>query len=217
MKYQAVLFELDGTLTDPFDGITRSVQFALQHYGINEPNLENLKIFIGSPFRKCVELLYGFSAEQSAEALKWFRERFVIKGVYENKLYPGIADTLETLKTMGVKLAIASSKPHVHIRRVLMHFGIDKYFDAISGSELDGRRTEKSEILPHALELLGIDDVSKVAMVGHRTHDAQAAADMAMDFIAADYAAPCEKEFDGLPCVFKADSVASLKEYLANE
>lgn len=213
MKYKAILFELDGTLTDPFEGITKSVQFALQRFGICEPNLENLKIFIGSPFRKSVEALYGLTPEQSEEALKRFRDRLVIKGVYENKLYYGISDLLRTLKEQGVKLAIASSKPHVHINRVLVHFGIETLFDAISGSELDGRRAEKDEALPYALELLGIDNPHDAVMVGHRAHDAEASAKLGMDFIAAAYAAPKDDEFDGFPCVFKAESIDDMKNF----
>ncbi len=213
MKYKAILFELDGTLTDPFEGITKSVQFALQRFGICEPNLENLKIFIGSPFRKSVEALYGLTAEQSEEALKRFRDRLVIKGVYENKLYYGIADLLKTLKEQGIKLAIASSKPHVHINRVLVHFGIETLFDAVSGSELDGRRTEKDEALPYALELLGIDNPRDAVMVGHRAHDAEAAAKLGMDFVAAAYAAPKDDEFDGFPCAFKAESIDDMKKF----
>lgn len=217
MKYKAVLFELDGTLTDPFEGITKSVQFALQRFGICEPNLENLKIFIGSPFRKSVESLYGLTPEQSEEALKRFRDRLVIKGVYENKLYFGISDLLRELKEQGIKLAIASSKPHVHINRVLVHFGIETLFDAISGSELDGRRTEKDEALPYALELLGIDNPRDAVMVGHRAHDAEAAEKIGMDFVAAAYAAPKESEFDGFPCVFRAESIEEMKKFFIEE
>lgn len=217
MKYKAILFELDGTLTDPFEGITKSVQFALQRFGISEPNLENLKIFIGSPFRKSVEELYGLTPEQSAEGLKRFRERLILKGFYENKLYYGIPYLLEILKKQGIKLGIASSKPHVHINRVLVHFGIENMFDAIAGSELDGQRSEKEEILPYAMSLLGISDPSQVVMVGHRAHDAQAAEKTGMDFIAADYAAPKPEEFDGFPCVFKAESVAALTEFFKED
>jgi len=121
---------------------------------------------------------------------------------------------LRTLKEQGVKLAIASSKPHVHINRVLVHFGIDSLFDVISGSELDGTRTEKEEVLPYALELLGIESSENVVMIGHRAHDAKAASELGIDFIAAAYAAPKATEFDGYPCVFKAESIEAMRDFL---
>lgn len=218
MRYQAVLFELDGTLTDPFEGITKSVQFALQHFGINEPNLYKLKCFIGPPFRPTVEALYGLTPEQSAEGLQWFRERFTLKGVYENKLYCGIPDLLDTLKRQGVKLAIASAKPHVHINRILIHFGIDHFFDAVAGSELDGRRTDKTEIILHALDLLGMPSPTRSAvMVGHRGHDAVGAQEAGVDFVAARYASLEADEFADKRCMYQADSIDTLKAFLAGQ
>ncbi len=217
MTYQAVLFDLDGTLTDPFEGITKSVQYALAHFGINEPNLYQLKHFIGPPLKQTIEATYGLTPEQGDEALRKYRERFSIKGIYENKLYCGIHSLLEELRANGVRCAIASSKPHFYIHKILVHFGIDEFFEAVTGSELDGQRTDKAEVITHALSQLGLSAKDRVVMVGDRIHDAIGAQTVGIDFIAAGYGYAEPDEFMNTPHVALVNSVLELKNFLLDE
>ena len=132
------LFDLDGTLTDPKVGITTCVQYALQSFGIQEPDLDKLEPFIGPPLKESFMEFYGMDGEQADEAVEKYRERFNDKGIYENEIYPGMARMLQILSGKGFRLAVASSKPTVYVERILEHFGIRQYFKAVVGSELDG-------------------------------------------------------------------------------
>lgn len=168
MKYKYLLFDLDGTLTDPMEGITTSVQYALKAFGIEEPDLEKLAPFIGPPLRESFMRLYGFDEAQAEEAVAKYREWFAPKGIFQNTIYPGIREMLEELKTKGKILAVASSKPQVFVEKILRHFGIYDYFTVIVGSELDGTRDRKEEVVEEALRRLwksgGEDSADEVCM-----------------------------------------------------
>ena len=118
------LFDLDGTLTDPKEGITTCVQYALHSLGIEEPDLDRLESFIGPPLKDSFMEFYGMDEEQAQAAVKKYRERFNDKGLYENEIYPGIAPMLQMLSEKGFRLAVASSKPTVFVEKILEHFGI---------------------------------------------------------------------------------------------
>lgn len=171
--YQTILFDLDGTLTDPKEGITKCVQYALQSIGIEADNLDELECFIGPPLMEQFMKCYGFNDEQGKLAVEKYRERFSVTGLYENKVYPGIKELLEELKKKGKILALASSKPTVFCKRILEHFEIIQYFQVIVGSELDGRRTDKGQVIEEALKQLGTKEKEKnqIIMVGDRKHD----------------------------------------------
>lgn len=173
-----VLFDLDGTLTDPMVGITTCVQYALAAAGIDEPDLEKLTPFIGPPLKDSFRDFYGFSEEEAERAVEKYRERFKDTGIFENKLYEGIPQMLAALKKEGMLLSVASSKPEVFVKRILTHFSIDSYFDAVVGSELDGRRTDKKEVVAEALKRLYEKDAAQgddrrkcTYMVGDRKFD----------------------------------------------
>ena len=152
--FQYILFDLDGTLTDPKVGITKSVQYALQALGIEEPDLDKLEPFIGPPLKDSFMEFYGFNHEQTEIAVEKYRERFVVTGIFENEIYAGIAQMLANLHCAGKKLAIASSKPTVLVERILEHFAIQAYFDVVVGSEMDGTRSRKEEVVEEALRRL---------------------------------------------------------------
>ena len=189
-----VLFDLDGTLSDPKEGICKSVQYALHRLGIEEPDLDKLEPFIGPPLKDSFMSFYGFDEEKALKAVGFYRERFSEVGMYENKIYPGIPELLKTLKDMEVKIAVASSKPTVFVNKILKYFKIDKYFDAVIGSELDGRRSDKTEVVSEALlslyfgtdhgtdKSLESDDATEykkqTVMVGDRMFDVKGARDM---------------------------------------
>ncbi len=166
-----ILFDLDGTLTDPCLGITKSVRHALDFFGVPAGSLDELKPFIGPPLKDSFMELYGFSEEKAIDAIEKYREYFSVAGIYENELYEGISRLLKDLKSAGKKLILATSKPEVFARIILKHFEIDHFFDFVSGSELDGRRTDKAEVIAHALEGAKIADLSLAVMIGDRKHD----------------------------------------------
>ena len=157
MEYKYLLFDLDGTLTDPKEGITTSVQYALRAFGIEEPDLEKLRPFIGPPLQSSFMDFYGFDEEKAKRAVEKYREWFRPKGIYQNAIYPGIEEMLSRLKAGGKVLAVASSKPQIFVEQVLRHFGIYDYFTVIVGSELDGRRDKKEEVVEEALRQLGME------------------------------------------------------------
>lgn len=214
MKYTTILFDLDGTLTDPFEGITKSVRHAAAHFGFEEPDLNSLRHFIGPPLREELRDTYSLTEEESYKAIEIYRERFSTVGLYENKLFDGVPELLSALKQNGATLAIASSKPQEFVKKILIHFGIDNFFDLIVGSEMDGKRTNKSECVAYALKLLGNIDLSKTVMVGDRHHDAYGASDSGIDFVAVSYGFSEDREFDTLPHVAIADSVSELHNIL---
>lgn len=165
-----VLFDLDGTLTDPGLGITNSVVYALNRFGITETDIQRLYKFIGPPLWASFEQYYGFTKAQANTAVEYYREYYRDRGIYENAVYDGIEDLLKTLSAAGRTLVVATSKPTVFANQVLSHFGLDSYFAFVSGSELDGTRVNKDEVIAYALEQCGIEP-SRAVMVGDREHD----------------------------------------------
>ena len=173
MEHDYILFDLDGTLTEPAEGITNSVCYALKKFGI-ESKPENELRFIGPPLHKSFQMFYGMNEEDSFKAVDYYREYFAPKGIYENRLYDGMAEALDKLILKGYTLAVASSKPEVFVRQVLEYFHIDNRFEEIVGSELNGERTDKAEVVAEALRRLDAvaDDC---CMIGDRSHDIEGA------------------------------------------
>lgn len=169
------LLDLDGTLTDPKEGITRSVQHALTRFGIPAPDLDLLTPYIGPPLEDSFVALAHLGRAQAREAVEVYRERFADVGVFENVLYDGITDELDRLAAEGWQLAVATSKPTVFAERILAHFDLSDRFAAVAGSELDGSRRHKSEVIAYALRALGQAPGPDVVMVGDREHDMRAA------------------------------------------
>ena len=166
----AIYFDLDGTLTDPKPGITRSIQYALQR--LDHPTMpteDELTWCIGPPLRASFVRLLG--AETSADlAVSYYRERFSDIGLYENGVYDGIGEVLTSLCASGHRLFVATSKPHVFAERIIDHFGLRDHFERVFGSELDGTRVDKSHLLEYALKQASVDQ-SKTLMIGDRSHD----------------------------------------------
>ena len=169
-KYKCVLFDLDGTLTDPFDGITKSVQTALLKYGIDEPDREKLRVFIGPPLRESFARYYGVPSEKIETVIADYREYFSKKGLFENEMYEGIDSFLCELSGTGVKILLATSKPEPYAKRICEHFGLSKYFFEMCGADFEGKCETKSQVVSRALSLCG-EEKSDVIMVGDRMHD----------------------------------------------
>ncbi|MCI8520397.1 MAG: HAD family hydrolase [Clostridia bacterium] len=170
MKYKYIFFDLDGTLTDPQEGITNCVRYALEYYGINETDYSKLMRFIGPPLVYSFQEYYGFDKTKALEAVEKYRERFSSIGLFENKVYDGIYELLQTLTDSGHLLVLATSKPRVFAEKIMAKYRLRPYFKMISGSELDGTRNDKNEVIEYAIEKLGCPR-DKIIMVGDRKHD----------------------------------------------
>lgn len=168
LKY--IFFDLDGTLTNPAEGITNSVAYALEYYGISVSDRTQLYKFIGPPLAQSFTDFYGFSPYKAKEAVEKYREYFADTGIFENKVYEHIPEVLEKLKNAGFSLAMATSKPEVFAKRIADKFELTKYFDFIGGSLLDNSRTDKGEVIEYVLKSLKADR-EKTIMVGDRSHD----------------------------------------------
>jgi len=166
---QAIFFDLDGTLTDPKVGITRSIQFALEHLGREVGDAEQLTWCIGPPLLDSFATILG-DQNLAEKAVYVYRQRFAKTGLYENYLYPGIAHTLSRLVGAGHRLFVATSKPTVYAKRIVEHFAIGGYFERVFGSDLNGDYANKTDLLGYALRQTGIDP-SQTIMVGDRSHD----------------------------------------------
>ncbi|MBQ9031572.1 MAG: HAD-IA family hydrolase [Parasporobacterium sp.] len=174
--YTYYLFDLDGTLTDPGEGITNSVMYALRKYGIGVTDRTTLYRFIGPPLVESFMNFYDFPKEQALEAVEYYREYFRDRGIFENRPYDGIAEELADLKAHGKTVALATSKPEEFAVRILKHFDLYPYFDFVAGATMDGSRSRKADVIRYALESLGVEDKSKVLMVGDREQDVLGAA-----------------------------------------
>lgn len=171
MAWKYILFDLDGTLTDSGPGIIRSVQYALRALGIREESEETLRSFIGPPLYSSFMRYYGFDRAGAEQAVAKYREYFTVQGMFENSVYDGIPELLSALCVDGSTLAIATSKPTVYARQIAEHFGIAAHFAFIGGSELDGSRIDKAEVIAYVLDGLGSPSPDEVVMIGDREHD----------------------------------------------
>ncbi len=215
-----ILFDLDGTLTDPKVGITTCVQYALKDFGIDEPNPDNLEPFIGPPLKDSFIKYYNMTDEQADKAVEKYRERFRDKGLFENELYGGIHDLLRTLKAGGLRLAVASSKPTVFVERILKHFKLDKYFEVVVGSELDGKRVEKAQVIQEVMHRFFPNEFPKydeVYMIGDRSYDIAGARTFRIETIGVTYGYGSREELEEAKADHIVESVAELKRLLKQE
>ena len=198
MRYRYLLFDLDGTITDPKVGITTCVQYALDSFGIHEPDLDKLEPFIGPPLKASFMEFYSFDDRQAQAAVEKYRERYRGKGVYENQLYPGMGALLERLSQQAV-VCLATSKPEVFARTILETRQVLPCFQVVVGAELDGSRTDKAEVIQAVLEKLGHPPKEQAVMIGDRKHDILGAKKVGLESIGVQYgfAPPGELEEAG--------------------
>lgn len=171
-----ILFDLDGTLTDPAEGITGSILYALEKMGRDLPERSSLLRFIGPPLVPAFQEFLGMTEAEASRALILYREYFSVHGLFENTPYDGIGDALARLKDSGRTLVLATSKPETFAVRILEHFGLAQYFTLMCGASMDEKRNTKDAVIGYALEKLGNPDPSRMVMVGDRHHDVQGAA-----------------------------------------
>ncbi|WP_461816241.1 HAD family hydrolase [Faecalimonas sp.] len=213
-NYQYILFDLDGTLTDSQVGITTCVAYALEDFGIHTENLEELKKFIGPPLKESFMKYYNLTDEEGDKAVEKYRERFATIGLYENEVYVGIPLLLEKLKKQGKTLLVATSKPTVYSEKILEHFGLNKYFCFVAGSELDGTRVNKAEVIQYALEKNDITDLQKVVMIGDKEHDMIGANFCGVDSIGVLYGFGDREELEKQGATYIAETVNDLEKIL---
>ncbi len=221
--YQYCLFDLDGTLTDPREGITKSVQHALRYFGIEETDLRKLEPFIGPPLKDSFMEFYQLSEEQAIKAIEVYRERFAPIGVLENGLFDGVDEMLKCASNRGIHLAVASSKPECFVRQILQHFEIEQYFQVVVGSELDGTRGTKEEVVEEALRQLGILNLSsderhrECAMIGDRKFDIQGAKAHGLTSVGVSFGFADQGELEAEGAEYIADSIDELQELICGE
>lgn len=184
--YKYAFFDLDGTITNPGVGITSSVAYALNKYGIDVPDKTTLYPFIGPPLIDSFMKFYGFSKEKSREAVDFYREYYSVTGIFENEIYDGIEEMLSTLKNRGVYICLVTSKPEEFAVKIIEHYGFSQYFDMICGAAMDESRTRKSEVIEYAMD--NIEKAcniklskSDIIMIGDREHDIIGANEVGLD------------------------------------
>ena len=214
MTYQYLLFDLDGTLTDPGIGITNTVMFALQKFNITVEDRASLYPFIGPPLKDSFEKYFGFSDEQSELAIRYYREYFRKQGMFENEVYDGIPDLLKRLKEKKKTLIVATSKPDVFSVEILKHFQLYDYFDFVAGASMDDTRNKKSDVIRYALESCHLCGEPSVLMIGDREHDIIGAKQNGLDSLGVLFGYGSYEELKTAGATYIVDKPEDILEYV---
>lgn len=212
--YDHILFDLDGTLTDPGIGITNSVMHALKQYDIEVVDRSELYRFIGPPLADSFARYYGFSKEQSLEAIGHYRAYYAPHGIFENEVYAGIPEVLAELKARGKKVLLATSKPEEFAVKILQHFALDSYFDCVAGATMDEKIVTKVEIMEMALHRMQITDVSRALMIGDREYDISGAKHFGMDSVGVTYGYGSRRELEEAGATYLAEKPRDLLDLI---
>ena len=208
--YDIILFDLDGTLTDPGIGITNSVAHALAHWNIEVKDRAELYKFIGPPLSDSFMRYYGFSEEDAIHAIAVYREYFSVKGLYENEVYPSIPELLQSLKNAGKTVVLATSKPEGFAVEILRHFGLYDYFDIIAGASMDESRNKKADVISYAISQMKNPDLSRMIMIGDREHDILGAKQIGIDSIGVLYGYGDRAEHEKAGATYIAEKVEDI-------
>lgn len=217
MEKQYILFDLDGTLTDSAEGITKSAQYALNAMGIPVENHQELSFFVGPPLRDTFRDYYHMTEEEIDEAVRLFRVYFRPRGIFENEVYEGIPELLEHLTEAGKILMVATSKPTDFAEMVLEHFHLDQYFDFVAGATMEEGRTKKADVIAYLLEECQLVDTSELIMVGDRAQDVIGAREMGIPTIGVLYGYGSKKELKEAGADYIVKSIEELEEVLLSE
>ena len=213
-EYTDLLFDLDGTLTDPAEGITNSIRYALRTLGYEIPPQSRLLSFIGPPLLDSFIDLCGCDATRARELVDTFRIYFKDRGILENQMYDGIPDLLASLRAAGYRIYLATSKPEEFARRVLDGFSLTQYFDGICGSEFDGKRDKKAEVIRYLLDSHKIGADRRLLMIGDTEYDVLGAAELSIPTLGVSYGYGSVSELISAGAISVLPSVAALKKYL---
>ncbi|MBR1476995.1 MAG: HAD family hydrolase [Lachnospiraceae bacterium] len=212
--FDVFMFDLDGTLTDPGEGITNCVMYALKKFGIEETDRTKLYKFIGPPLFNSFQEYYGFSEEECERAIVYYRERFRDKGIFENEVYENIPEVLMALKNAGKRIVLATSKAEEFSVRILKHFNIYEYFDFCAGATMDLKRNAKADVIKYALENIDAPDISRVIMIGDRKHDIIGAKDNGLKAIGVLYGYGDRDELENAGADYIIDRPENILEYI---
>ena len=213
-QYKYLLLDLDGTITDSETGITRCVEYALNHFGIQVDDLRELSPFIGPPLLDSFKDFYNFTDEQAAIAVEKYRERYEKKGILENKLYPGIGEFLAEARQKDKIVILATSKPEIFAKRILDYFELSNYFSFVAGSGLDGSLHTKTDVIDYILQSNKIIDLSSVVMIGDRKHDIIGAKNVGIDSIGVLYGFGDYKELSEAGADYIVEDIPALRKLL---
>lgn len=224
MNFRYILFDLDGTITNPKSGITKSVAYALEKFGIFVENLEELRVFIGPPLRNSFREFYGLGEVEAEQAVAYYREYYQEQGIFDCFLYPGIPELLQKLKAQGRKVILATSKPTEYAIQLLEHFQLIDYFDFVGGSSMDAGRTEKADVIRYILEhysaepeesRTGADQITKqMVMIGDRKFDYEGAKEFGIPCILVSYGYGERAELEACHPLSIQNSAAAIWEFL---
>lgn len=214
VKYDYILFDLDGTLTDPALGITNSVIYALKKLGAPVESRDNYYRFIGPPLIDSFVNFCGFDEDKAREALKFYREYFTEKGIFENAVYDGIAALLRALNENGLSPVLATSKPEVFARQILEHFSLSEYFAFIGGADLEETRATKDAVIGYVLENICNPPPERCLMVGDRKYDVCGASAHGIETIGVSYGYGTEDELRAAGALAVVRDVAMLRRLL---
>lgn len=210
---KTILFDLDGTIVDSGYGITKCAQYALSFFGIEEPELSNLRFFVGPPLMDSFMEHYGFSEEKAKIGVQKYRERYHKVGIFECELYPDVEEMLKTLKESGHTIALASSKPESSCETILKHFGIFEYFDEVVGAEMNGPRNAKKDVLLEALRRLD-KKAEECVLIGDTKFDALGAKAVGMECVGVSYGYGTKEELMDAGAKVVLVDVKEVKSYL---
>lgn len=214
--YSYVLFDLDGTIIDSSEGIVSSFIYALSKFGIEEKPGEHMRRIIGPPLSQSFKSFYGFNDEDTALAVKYYREVFKAGLMLKNTLYPGMVELFDELRKNGKKVIVATSKPEIFVRPILEDLGILDKFDFIAGSIIGDVRVDKGEIIDYIIGEMGISDRRECVMIGDRDRDITGAIDVGVDAIGVLHGFGSREELEGAGCSIIAADAYELRDILLN-
>ena len=213
--YNYIFFDLDGTLTDPGEGITNSVAHALRRFGIEPPPRQELYSFIGPPLKDSFAKYYGMNEDECTLAVKYYREYYADRGIFENELYEGVPALLSSIRERGKSIVLATSKPDVFAEKILEHFGLIKYFDFVAGAAMDETRTKKDEVIAYALEKCRLaGKQNEILMVGDRKHDVLGAAAHGIDALGVTFGYGSRDELTAASAKYLADTPDEILKFI---
>lgn len=215
MKYKYILFDLDGTITESGTGIINSVEYALKKMSIEVKNKDILKRFIGPPLKDSFMNICGMNVKDAEQAVRFYREYFSDKGMFENKVYDGFIDTIKILKSSGRILAVATSKPEEYAKRIADKLGFKEYFDKICGATMDDSRSAKADVISYTLETMGLTEHNDmILMVGDRENDIHGAKENGIDSMGVLYGYGEQKELEDAGALYIARTVKDIADII---
>ena len=213
-NYDYVLFDLDGTVTESGPGVLRSMAYAMDKFSLPMPDDVPTRLFMGPPLSFSFRNYCHLPPEKIPDALRFYREYYSQKGIFECSVYPGLEDLFKKIAKSGKTLLVASSKPEAYVKSILAHFGLDGYFAFIGGADFEGLRGEKDQVLEYTLASAGVQDVTKAVMVGDREHDIFGAAKFGMDSIGVLYGYGSRDELTAAGATYLAETADDIANIL---